>query len=182
MEIKDENQLKELISQELEKALRNIAQNISSQLTENILQDIYGNPVSEYYDRTMQFLKSVIKPTVTIKGDSVSVTIGMDSSLIESSLGGKNKLNKHMSVDGSDVWNGIPISEAILTWWDEGTKNSPIKNLSATNYWTKVMGDSGRKNNPNYNKLESVINQEIIKALSKFGDIKPLVKLNMSMS
>ena len=55
MEIKDENQLKELISQELEKALGNIAQNISSQLTENILQDIYGNPVSEYYDRTMQF-------------------------------------------------------------------------------------------------------------------------------
>ena len=40
MEIKDENQLKELISQELEKALGNIAQNISSQLTENILQDM----------------------------------------------------------------------------------------------------------------------------------------------
>ena len=104
MEIKDENQLKELISQELEKALGNIAQNISSQLTENILQDVYGNPVSEYYDRTMQFLKSVIKPNVTIKGDSVSVTIGMDSSLIESSLGGKNKLNKHMSVNGLDFY------------------------------------------------------------------------------
>ena len=80
---------------------------------------------------------------------NISITIGMDSSKIESFIGQSGKFNQHMSIDGSTSWNGIPISEALLTWWDEGTRNSFV-NLKPTNYWTDVFGDSGRKDNPNY--------------------------------
>lgn len=111
---------------------------------------------------------------------NISITIGIDSSKIESFIGQSGKFNQHMSIDGSTSWNGIPISEALLTWWDEGTRNSFV-NLKPTNYWTDVFGDSGRKDNPNYYLLEKLIDGEINKALSKFGIVENKVPLKITM-
>ena len=171
--IDNDVQLQKILLQSLKKALQNISKNIYENLKKNVLK-IYHTSESIYYDRTMYFFNSIIVPEIKISNNEVYVDIGMDYTKIKQKINQNNKLNAHMSIDSNSNWNGISISEALLTWLDQGTENSPIYNSPQTNYWYDVMGSRGYLSNLgqiNYKKLDEMIELELNKGLSSFGTI-----------
>ena len=155
---------------EITKAIEEISEEIASQLTQNIQEGIYNQPESKYYKRTQEFINSVIKPTVKINGNEISVTVGMDSNVMNATWNEGNLFNSHMSIDGSPTWGSQSVAEGLLTWWDSGTQNNYLPSVPATNYWYDVFGDRAGEN-PNYKKLEELTDKIINKHLKKFGGI-----------
>lgn len=168
MVILNDEQLTAELKKEMSEAIKEIAETIASELTKNIQDDIYAKPTSKYYDRTMEFLNSVIQPSVVVSGNEVSVTIGMDSKKMNSYYVGNGKFNSHMSIDGSSNWGSNSVSEGLLSWWDAGTNNKYLPSVPATNYWYDVFGDRAGAS-PNYKKLDDLIDRTIEKHLNKFG-------------
>jgi hypothetical protein len=76
--------------------------------------------------------------------------------------------NPHMSVDGSSNWGSNSVAEGLLSWWDAGTHNDVLPSVPATNYWYDVFGARAGQN-PNYVKLEKLIDDKMKKHLKKFG-------------
>jgi len=175
MNITNDAQLKAAILKELSVALDKAATKIHDQLWDDILSKIYSTPESEFYERTKEFLNSVIKPKVKINGFRVEVTVGMDSSAMTSKEDESHFFNKHMDIFGNSEWkreNDIKIPEALLTWWDEGTKGKSIHKIIGTDYWFDVMGDRGCKDNPDYQKAIDVIDKIVDEELSKIGVVQ----------
>ena len=153
---------------EMKEAIKEIAETIASDLTRNIQTEIYNKPPSKYYDRTMEFLQSVIKPNVKVSNGEVSVTIGMNAMNMNSYWVGNGKFNAHMNVDGNSNWGSNSVSEGLLSWWDAGTRNDYLPSVPATNYWYDVFGDRAGES-PNYVKLDKLIDSVVKKHLNKFG-------------
>lgn len=165
------NQISNFIVLEVKKALAEVAQEITQELYDN-LTGIYMYPRSVFYTRTEQFLNALIKPKVYVIDNEVTVTVGMDSTLIHSNprpTDNNKQFGEHSSFDRSDKWHGKSIGEALLGWWDEGTSNNVAPSLPQTNYWYDVFGDRGYKDSPNYTKLNKLLNDKLTEKLSKFG-------------
>lgn len=177
--INNDKQLETLILNELRKAFANIADNIFNRLWKNISKDIYDKPSSKYYDRTNEFFNSLIKPNVKVSNGVVTVTVGMDYTKMSPKSGDAGKFNAHQGFKNVDSWRGMPVSEALLSWWDYGTDNQ-YASLPRTDYWYDVFGDRGYNDNPTYKNLEKIIDEEIVKILSKFGDVKKNIKITIS--
>lgn len=168
MLIESDEQLKSELIKEMQEAINEVAGTIAMELTNSIQSNIYNSPPSAYYDRTYEFLQSVIKPEVTVSGNEVSALIGMDYKKITARLTPPNKFNAHMSVDGNPSWGSASVAEGLLTWWDTGTNNAVLPSVPATNYWYDVFGDHAN-DNPNYKKLDDLIDKVVTKHLKKFG-------------
>lgn len=169
LNITNETQLRMVIVQELKKALQIAAQNIHDELWDNIFSRIYSKSESEFYERTQEFLDSVIHPIVKVNGFDVEVTIGMDSSRMHPRQGDSGMFNQHMDIYGNDSWHGKSIPESLLSWWDTGTTNSRLPELDKTDYWFDVMGDRGYKDNPDYKNAQKIFDEAIVRELSKIG-------------
>jgi len=152
----------------MQEAIDEIASTIAAELTSNIQSEIYNSPPSKYYDRTNEFLHSVIKPEVKVSNNEVSALIGMDYTKMRPKLTTPDKFNAHMSIDGNPNWGNTSVSEGLLTWWDSGTNNSVLPSVPATNYWYDVFGDRVG-DSPNYKKLDDLIEKVVTKHLKKFG-------------
>ena len=172
MNITNDAQLKAAILKELKIALDKASAKIQLQLWDSIFSKIYSKPESEFYDRTREFLDSVIKPEVKTNGFSVEVTLGMDSSKMTPTQNDDRFFNAHMDIYGNEEWHGETIPESLLSWWDTGTTNSKLPSLPQTDYWFDIMGDRGYKDNPDYQKAIDIIEETVEKELSKIGIIR----------
>ena len=168
MLIESDERLKSALIKEMKEAINEIANTIAGELTSSIQSNIYNSPPSKYYKRTMEFLNSVIKPNVTVSGGEVSVIVGLNPNAMNSYWNPEGLFNAHMSVDGSSNWGSNSVSEGLLSWWDTGTKNDYLPSVPATNYWFDVFGDHA-SDNPNYKKLDDLIDKIVTKHLKKFG-------------
>jgi hypothetical protein len=168
MLIESDEQLKSALIKEMQEAINEVATTIASELTESIQTNVYNSPPSAYYKRTKEFLNSVIKPNVIVSGNEISATIGLDSRYMNSYWNADGLFNAHMSVDGSSNWGSNSVSEGLLSWWDTGTQNKYLPSVPATNYWYDVFGDHA-SDNPNYKKLDDLIDKVVTKHLKKFG-------------
>jgi hypothetical protein len=166
--IKNEQDLKNALLVECNKALKEISETIASQLTENIQEGVYNKAPSKYYKRTQEFIQSVIKPQVKISGSGITVTVGMDSMFMNATWNEGKLFNSHMSVDGNSNWGSNSVAEGLLSWWDAGTQNDVLPSVPATNYWYDVFGDRAGQD-PNYKKLDDLISKTLNKYLKKFG-------------
>lgn len=178
MNINSDEELINAILNELKIVISKVIKDFTNDLKENIENKIYAND-SSFYDKTYQILNSVINPIVEIRGNSIIAKLGINSSIIKSEIvKDNNKFNRHASVDNSSIWNGIPINEAVLAWWDKGANG--IVPTPNTEYWKSVFGDYGFSNNPKYSIFEESLNNEISKTLSKFGIVQKNINLNIS--
>lgn len=172
MAITNEIQLQNMLLANIAKAMKIASWQIRQELYINIFSNVSILPDSNSYDRTDEFLKSVINPVVKISGGSVSVEVGMDYTKMSSSVGGYAKYNQHMSLDKSTTWGGHTIPEWLLSWWDTGTSgaNSPHW-INKTNYWYDVMGDRGDSPNPQYETLAKTFKKVFYEELGKIGSV-----------
>lgn len=170
-DITNDAELKAVLLKEISVALNKAAFEIQNQLWIKIFSEIYMKPESDFYQRTDEFFKCVIKPEVKVDGFTVSVEIGMDSSKMSPIIDSNPMFNKHMSQTGADSWRGMTISEALLSWYDYGTDNNVMPSVQKTNYWYDIMGDRGYKDNPDYKNMEKVFDEIIYKELSKIGTV-----------
>ena len=167
--IKNEAQLREVIIENLRKSMESLAENITDKLMKNINERIYSvGSSSEYYERTYQFFDAIIIPKVEVKGNKVSVEVGMDYTRLKPQMGSEGQFNKHMGFPSVDSWRGMTVGEALLSWWDYGTTDG-IVNLKQTNYWYDVFGDRACSSNPNYKKLDDLIDKIISQELGEIG-------------
>lgn len=171
--ITSQQQLLEVFHQEMAQVLEYVSKEITDKLMNTINSRIYSRGhSSEYYTRTYQFFDSIIMPQVEVKRDSVSVKIGMDYTKMKPMIAENNGMfNQHMGFPSQDSWRGITVSEALLSWWDYGTDSS-IHSLPQTNYWKDVFGDRAYEENPNYVKLDKLIEEIMIREFGKFGNIR----------
>ena len=167
MLIESDKQLESALTKEMKDAINEIASTIAGELTSSIQSNIYSSPPSKYYTRTMEFLNSVIKPNVVVSSGEISATIGLNSNFMNS-YWNEGLFNAHMSVDGSSNWGSNSVSEGLLSWWDTGTRNDYLPSVPTTNYWYDVFGDHA-SDNPNYKKLDDLIDKVVTKHLKKFG-------------
>lgn len=168
--ITSDAELKAALIQTIKNAMKIASARIGQELWVSVFSRTSILPETEFYERTGQFLESVIRnPEVKVEGNSISVTFGMDSSKMSPSMGFPGQLNKHASDKGVDSWHGMSVSEALLSWEDYGTDNSSFPSLERTNYWYDVMGDRGYKDKPDYKTMEKTFNEIIYSELSKAG-------------
>lgn len=171
-DITNDVELRTYVLKEVQKAMKIASNRIGQQLWLNVFSRTSILPETEFYERTGQFLDSVIRnPEVEVNGNSVSVVIGMDSSEMKPMMGSAGQLNQHMSYRGVDSWRGMSVSEALLSWEDFGTNNNTFPSLEKTNYWYDVMGDRGYKDNPDYKTMEKTFDEIMYKELSKIGTV-----------
>ena len=170
MTIENDEQLRSVLLKEMKDAINEIADKIASDLDTSIRKEVYGRAESVNYTRTKDFLNSIIQPTVEVSGSEVSVVVGLDYTKLRPELNDDSFFNSHMSVNGSTNWaeTGVSVSEGLLAGFDIGTKNSKIHNITATTYWYDVFGDHA-SDNPNYKKLDDLIDKIVTKHLKKFG-------------
>jgi len=169
-------QISAMLIRDLKTAMQEVADDITKELYDN-LTGIYMYGRSEFYKRTEGFLNALIKPNVEVKGDTVTVTIGMDATAIQSNprpTTNNRSFGEHASFDGGKTWNGISVGEALLGWWDAGTDNDIAPSLPETNYWYDVFGDRGYKASPNYSKLDQLLRNKIYEKFGRYGDIKEI--------
>jgi hypothetical protein len=167
--IKNESQLQTVIIESMRQSMESLAKNITDQLMKNINERIYSSgSSSQYYQRTYQFFDAIIMPKVEVKGNKVSVEVGMDYTKLKPQMGGEGQFNKHMGFPSVDSWRGMTVGEALLSWWDYGTADG-IVNLRQTNYWYDVFGDRAYSSDPNYKKLDDLIDSIIHHELGEIG-------------
>ena len=171
-DITNDAELRAYVLIEIQRAMKMASAKIGQELWMNVFSRTSILPETEFYERTGQFLDSVIRiPQVEVSGNSVSVEIGMDSSKMSPMMGLPGQLNKHIGDKGVDSWRGMSISEALLSWEDYGTNNSSFPSLEKTNYWYDVMGDRGYKDDPDYKTMEKTFDEIMYRELSKLGTI-----------
>lgn len=172
MDITNSKMLSDVFKREIRTALNNISKTVYEQLRKNV-KNIYSKSESIYYARTYDFFNAIIKPELKSEKDGISVVIGIDYSQIKPKIEHSGRLNAHADINGNTVWNGISISEALLSWLDKGTTNSSIHNQPETNYWYNVMGARGYEADVeiDYKKLDSIIQNEIKNTFSRIGSI-----------
>ena len=176
-DITSEQELRKYMIKELGNAIKIAAEKIQDELWNNVGNQIYSHPQGRFYDRTHEFLKSVIQPKIKVTSKSIEVTIGMNSDVMNSGFGEPGKFNQHMSLNGDTSYEGKSISEWLLIWWDDGTeqKNNPyLPELPQTNYWYEVMGDRGSKDNPEYKKFQKTFEDIVTQELSKIGQVNKI--------
>jgi hypothetical protein len=171
-DITNDVELRTYVLKEVQKAMKIASNRIGQQLWLNVFSRISILPETEFYERTGQFLDSIIRnPEVEVNGNSVSVVIGMDSSKMKPMMSSTGQLNQHSSYMGVDSWRGMSVSEALLSWEDYGTDNNIFPSLQQTNYWYDVMGDRGYKGNPDYKTMEKTFDEIMYKELSNIGTV-----------
>jgi hypothetical protein len=173
MIIRNEKDLEKALLIEMRKAIQEVANKIAKDLTANIQEGVYSKSISDYYERTKNFIDAVIQPVVKIKGSHIECTVGTDWRDIKPVFRRDegNVFNAHMNIDGNESYppkSGTSVSKGLLQWWDEGTSNDVLPSVPATNYWYDVFGDRA-KENPNYKKLDDLIDEKINKYLKQFG-------------
>ena len=176
MVIQNERQLKNAMMVQMKKAMKFASDKIANEIAESVQsKTTLGD--SEYYNATYQFFNSVIIPKIETSGFSVSVTIGMDYTQMQS-MEQERGYNAHMSFDGSTEHENKSIPEWLLSWWDEGTYNNgkEVKShkIEKTNYWKNVMGDRGTADNPNYEKMFKKFRKYFEEELKKIGMVKKI--------
>lgn len=153
---------------DLEVIFTNLAKDITDELIKNVNERIYSKGAStEFYERTYQFFDAIIIPEVKVSGNKVSVDVGIDHTKINPMVGNSGQFNKHMGFNSVDTWRGITVGEALLSWWDYGTDNGRLS-ISQTNYWYDIFGDRGYTSQPNYKKLDDMIESAIKKGMTGF--------------
>ena len=167
--IRNEAELKFAMMGQIQKAMKFASDKIADEIALSV-QSKTTPATSKYYDATYQFFNSVIIPKTVMKGNCVSVTIGMDSTQMKSMTQDKG-YNAHMSFDGSTEYEGKSIPEWLLSWWDEGTSGSSHQ-VKETNYWQDVMGDRGTSDNPNYDKMFEKFKNYFQEYMRKIGVVK----------
>lgn len=170
VEIENTEMLTEIFKKHISKVLRNISEKVYNELKRN-MKGVYSSNDSLYYDRTYNFLNSIIKPKIKTTKKGVSVVIGIDYTKIKPKISDNGTLNAHADINANSIWNGISISEALLTWLDEGTTKSHIHNKNQSNYWYDVMGGRGYDTDVevDYKRLDRLIEDEIKTSFSDIG-------------
>ena len=167
--IRNEAQLKSILLGQMAGMFDNLSKDITTELMKNINERIYSQGSStEFYERTYQFFDAIIIPQVKISGNKVSVEVGMDVSKIKPMMGEPHQFNKHMGFNSVDSWRGMTVSQALLSWWDYGTSNGNLS-LPQTDYWYDVFGDRGYSAQPNYKKLDEMIEKAMKKGMEGFN-------------
>lgn len=169
--IKNEAQLKVVLIKQVAESFENISKKITDELMKNINERIYSKGASSiYYERTYQFFDAIIIPEVKITNGKVFVEVGVDYTKIKPMMGESHQFNKHMGFNSVDSWRGMTVGEALLSWWDYGTDNGRLS-LPQTNYWYDVFGDREYASQPNYKKLDDLVNEIMSKHLGSLGKV-----------
>lgn len=110
-----------LSSGPLKEGIRDLMDEISQDLYDIVMSDIYASGGSEAYDRTYEIASSVMRGDenpVTGGGGTATGETGMNPNLISASHGGDGMFNHHMS------FNGESAASAIIPWFEGELGNS----------------------------------------------------------
>lgn len=117
----------------LEKALNDAIRETSNKIANSLEKKLGSRVHHPYYDRTGQIIDAFRNPPYVKFGPTGKVDfVTYDSKRIRSFKGNRGRLHHHMSVDGSSVYKGVPISELVPIWinYDNTAPNGrPIKGL-----------------------------------------------------
>jgi hypothetical protein len=117
------SQVEQYIMKQLEESMRILSNDIKSMIKEYINNNLYQRYYPHEYQRTGQFL-DCLDVRVIRKGNSVEAEIFFNTDYIDMNEVEDSKWNQHMSVDGSETWNGASVSEWIPYFMEYGTHNS----------------------------------------------------------
>jgi hypothetical protein len=119
--IKDMHGLEKLINMTIQQALNFAADETIRFLKKYIENYWYKHyPDSQYYDRQFDLLHSAVKSKVKKVGNGYQIEVYLDPGLLNSEERPDGEFNARMSVDGSTSWKGIPLSEAVVMFIEEG--------------------------------------------------------------
>jgi hypothetical protein len=117
------SQVEQYIMKQLEESMRILANDIKKLIKDYIYKNLYLIYTPHEYQRTGQFLES-LDVKVTRKGNLVEAEIFFNTDFIDMNYVEDSGWNQHMSVDGSEVWNGEKVSSWIPYFMEFGVKNS----------------------------------------------------------
>lgn len=161
MVIKSYAELERALNKVMEQALEEISYEIASILRNNLQRLWYdAMPVSTYYERTEQLIEAINQSMPTMIGKQVNVQVFFDTNVIQSmQKTNEGQFNRHMSLDGSDTWNGAPINELILTWIEKG-QSSRVHSYSGVGFFQKTIKDISAGRSLSTDKMAAkIINQ-----------------------
>lgn len=132
------------IQLDLESTLKKIAEDIKKTLHDFIQMNWYSaRPTTEFYDRTFDIIDSLKIDDIQTVGDRKEVFIYFDDSEIYSVQTLSNKWNQHLSIDGSESYNGISIGEWVVNWLDEG-QNSPLYSYGGIHFIDNIIDNKDK--------------------------------------
>lgn len=167
-EFRNMEQVEAYLKTKMDLVMKLVGEKVSKVLREYVKKNWYEEHSPSSYFRTMDFLNSITVGNVTSVGNSYQVEIYFDPDKIEPMMwqeyanptvhdefdrsSYKNQyFNAHMSLGGSETWQGKPISEQLPFWLEYG-QNSRVhayggghfvrdtkKFLEETNYHLKEI-------------------------------------------
>lgn len=148
---KNPNSLFKYVERNIPFILNQIAKEVETILKDYIMQNLYQAYTPKEYARTYDFVNSVTVGTVKKINNGYSIEIYYDTDKIRQAIVQDSDWNQHMSVDGSETWNGVKINELIPYFIEHGTEGSKwdrdglfamentVKQLEMTKYHVSKM-------------------------------------------
>jgi hypothetical protein len=158
MVVVNEMQLKlAMLETVLKPLIRKLAKKISARLQHYINDKWYNSPETEYYDRTYDFLTSIVESEVKMRNNDFSMEIYIDYEKMWQTPPSSGKFGSRTSLDSSTDFRGKPISYWLIQWIEEG-QNSPVHSYKGINMFGNVSEE-----------LEKQLDSYIISCFNEMG-------------
>lgn len=109
----------------LKPIIKKLAQKIGQRLQHYINDNWYNEPESDFYDRTYNFLTSVMDMEITMRGMDFAMEIYIDYGRMWQSPPSDGKFGARTSLNRETEYGGKSISYWLIQWIEEGQK-SPV--------------------------------------------------------
>jgi hypothetical protein len=133
-------QFKFYINNILIECLEEISNQTGKELQKYVQSEWYEAHSSIDYDRTMQFLNSIINTKVESKGGGFIVSVAFDEKSIIPNFLGSGMWNEHMGFSGAPFVGGLieTIEEGNLSPYSPPYARTGIHMLEKTAYWLTI--------------------------------------------
>lgn len=157
MSIENSKQLNEAIKQLVLKPLiTTLAEKIVEKLVGYVADNWYNKTQqSEFYDRTYDFLTSIISSEITMKGFDFAMEVYIDYEKMEQISPTQDKFGSRVSLDNSRSYDGKSISYWLIQWIEEG-QGSPVHSYKGIHMFKNVSKE-----------LETELDDYIIKSFNE---------------
>ena len=102
-----EKQFKDFINKILQECIQEITKQAAEYLKDFVNREWYQSNSPAMYQRTYEFLNSIVSSQVKKKSNGFEAKVYFDTSLITPNFLGGDLWNQHMSFDGSPFTNGL---------------------------------------------------------------------------